>query len=449
MCVPGLARAHDGALEHEPVAMPAVMAMGPFSSQTPADCVPGQAWDPSVSFCASLPVPSSRSWSLMLHGNLFATRIWESGARGRDAWAMPDHVMLTATRQVSDSNALGLELMATGEKWLFPESGYPELLQTGERDERGRPYIDAQHPHSSPIMALSLSDTIRLDPEDSMSRDLLRLYFAPRGQSTDGPVAFMHRVTGMLNPDAPLGHHIGQDVGHITSTVIGGELRLGGTVIEASAFHGEEPSPEKVDLPLGSIDSGALRLTRELGPVWTGMASLAYVGHPEADEPEITHRIRYSASLYSRASLGTGWIWHNTLIYGGLASFGASSFRNSFAEEFAFFHGHSIPWARLELLERSAGDLAIQGPAQEDSRWVGAVTLGYTHELAELGPVDLFLGGSVTHDLLPALFESAYGGDPWAGKVFLQLSGMRMWGAMGVMHHSHPAREPMPEMPGM
>src|SRR5262249_45983389 len=161
------------------------------------------------------------------------------------------------------------DYMGTFERWTFPDRGYPELLQIGETDENGVPFIDAQHPHSSPIMGLTLSDTIRL--ETSREKDYLKFFFAPRGESTDGPIAFMHRPSGMANPDAPLGHHVGQDVGHISSTVIGASLKLGETRIEASTFNGTEPEPDKVDLPLGPPNSYAVRLIEEFSPAVAAM----------------------------------------------------------------------------------------------------------------------------------------------------------------------------------
>ena len=47
-------------------------------------------------------------------------------------------------------------LMGTTELWTYPRRRYPELLQVGEERSDGSPCIDAQHPHSSPIMGLTL-----------------------------------------------------------------------------------------------------------------------------------------------------------------------------------------------------------------------------------------------------------------------------------------------------
>src|SRR5580658_822244 len=220
--------------------------------------------------------------------------------------------------------------MLTSDLWTVPKAGTPELFQIGEDQANGTPFLDAQHPHSSPIMGLTLSDTIALDDSDKSN---LKLFAAPRGESTDGPIAYMHRITGMVDPDTPLGHHIGQDVGHISSTVIGESLKLGGLHIEASVFNGVEPDPTQVDLPLGTINSCAFRLIQEFSPNVMAMASYAWVGTPE---PGIANDQRYSVSLYFHSALSQSSTFHNTLIYGGINNIDNASYLSSFLDEFLF-----------------------------------------------------------------------------------------------------------------
>jgi len=232
--------------------------------------------------------------------------------------------------------------MGTVERWTLPDNGYPLLLQTGEERGDGTPYIDAQHPHSSPIMGLTLSDTISL----GNGKDHLKFWFAPRGQSTDGPVAFMHRPTGMVNPDAPLGHHIGQDAGHITSTVIGGSVRLSNTTLEVSTFNGEEPKPTKSDLPMGTPNSYAVRLTQQFTPSFYAMGSAARIEDPHHDS-DINHLWRYSASLYNDLTLNNGWMLHNTFIWGLINGYNHTSSLNSFGEEFWLHKDKQNVWGRI------------------------------------------------------------------------------------------------------
>ncbi|MDR3606281.1 MAG: hypothetical protein P4M08_02745 [Oligoflexia bacterium] len=413
--VPSLARAEADATEHE-------MKMDQATSS--ADCSDMETWDVSMGMCMPLSMAGMPMKMLMLHGNAFATGITESGPRGRTDFAAPNMFMADLGTSIGDSHYLNLDYMGTFERWTIPYQGYPELLQIGETNSQGAPFMDAQHPHSSPVMGLTLSDTISFGVE----KNSLKLFFAPRGEATDGPIAFMHRVTGMVNPDAPLGHHIGQDVGHISSTVIGASLRLGNTRIEASTYHGAEPEPDNVDLPIGTPDSVSLRLIEEFSPTFMGMVSVARVNAPEPDQPDVAFENRYSASVYWQKPLSSEWTFYDTLIYGLVTQYDHADYLSSFSEEFLFKGDHPRIWGRIEVLQRTPSELEIVGPSNPNSgEWVTALTVGYTHKVASWGGVELGVGGSVTKDILPSDFIGAYGGNPWTGKVFLQLSGMGMW----------------------
>jgi hypothetical protein len=405
-------------------------------SQFSVECGPDESWSPVHSMCMPMAVEGSKMRHLMLSGNAFLVGIAQSGPRGKDRVASPNWLMLDAGESFGGKHFFGVSLMATAEKWTFPEEGYPLLLQTGESHEDGRPFVDAQHPHSSPIMGLTFSDTIRFS---NASPDHLQVFFAPRGSSTDGPIAFMHRPTGMVNPDAPLGHHIGQDVGHITSTVVGAALHTSNSILEVSGFNGTEPEPTEVDLPLGKINSGAIRLTHFFSAEQFGMISAAYVDDPEGGhegaldfDAQVTHEMRYSASIYRRVALMGGMSAYNTLIYGGRKTFGIDTYLNSINYEFLVQSMDNGVWGRIELLQRTPAELLISNVANPfEGRWVSAVTLGWTHRIADFGSARLNAGISGTKDLLPQEFIGAYGGNPWTGKVFLELSGMKMWGDGG------------------
>lgn len=390
----------------------------------PKDCSEMTVWDYSFGSC--IPVPTAgmpmRVW--MLHGNAFLVQTLAEGPRGRNELAAPNMVMGGIGQTIGGKHYFNLNVMLTFERWTFPERGYPELLQIGERDASDRPYIDAQHPHSSPIMGLTLSDTIRLGD----GKDHLNVFFAPRGQATEGPTAFMHRPSAMINPDAPLGHHIGQDVSHITSTVLGASLGLARTRIEASAFNGAEPEPSHVDLPLGPLNSYAGRFIYEFSDNWSAMASTAYVKSPEPHGPAIDKVYRYSASIYNHHKLGSRWMLQNSFIFGLVNYYDNISALRSFLEEFWIHSDRPYSyWGRVEFVERAPAELAIAVVADPlGPRWVTALTAGYTHDLFKFGDGNLSAGVSATKSFVPGEFESSYRGDPWSGRVFLQLTGMKM-----------------------
>jgi hypothetical protein len=402
-------------------------------STSPDDCSDMEYYDIAMTMCMPLPMEGMPMTMLMVRGNAFATYASEQGSRGRDDFAAPNMFMADLGTTLGDHHYFNLDYMGTLERWTFPSAGYPELLQIGEVDQEGRPFIDAQHPHSSPIMGLTLSDTIAWGQD----KDNIKLFFAPRGEATEGPIAFMHRSTGMVNPDAPLGHHIGQDVAHISSTVIGASLKLGSTRLEASGFNGTEPDPEKVDLPIGTPNSVALRVIEEFSPDLMGMVSASHVRDPEPDEPEIHFENRYSTSFYLTHALGGGWRFEDTLIYGMAQNYDHATL-SSFTEEFVFRGIAPRIWGRLEALQRTAEELEIPTAGDPHSgKWVGAVTLGYTHRIASLASnaVEIGIGGAVTKDFLPGDFIGSYGGNPWSGKVFLQIGGLKMFD-LGGTHES-------------
>lgn len=390
----------------------------------PADCGDMEIWDYAEGMCLPFAMPGMPMSMVMVHGNGFAAQTVSEKPRGQDAFSVPNMFMVDAGKSVGDRHYVNLDFMGTLERWTFPTAGSPELLQIGEENAAGQPYVDAQHPHSSPIMGLTLSDTIWL----GAGKDHLKVWVAPRGQATDGPVAFMHRPTGMVNPDTPLGHHIGQDVGHITSSVVGVSLRAGETNLEASTFHGAEPEPSKVDLPVGELNSYAARITRQFTPHFYAMASGAFVKNPEPHEPDLDHIWRYSASAYVDHSFESGWMLHDALIWGLVNGYDHASALNSFAEEFWFHRERFGFWGRLEVLQRTAEELAIEETVSpHEGKWVTALTLGVTRDFARWESFHLAVGASVTKDFLPSEFRPAYAGDPVSGKIFVQASGMRMW----------------------
>jgi hypothetical protein len=389
-------------------------------------CDENESWDNGMSMC--MPAASATASKTVLSGqyNAFGVLSAAQGPRGTDDFAAPNMFMLDAGTTLSTRQFINLDLMGTLERWTYPYRGYPELQQIGEERSNGTPFIDAQHPHTSPIMGLTLSDTISLD-----SSSTLRLFAAPRGESTDGPIAFMHRDSARDDPDAPLGHHVGQDVGHISSTVLGAQLDVGRFIFEASAFNGSEPSPDKVDLPIDAINSGALRVTYAPTPEHRVMASWAHAEQTDPQYPGTTSANRSSASLYDRFAVGETRSVDNTFIIGSITRHPAGATLTSFLEEAVMTRGSSDFWGRLEVLQRLASELSIPSAtstAVENERWVSALTLGYTHWSTRVGALQFGVGSSLTMDVLPEAWAVAYGGSiPLTFRLIVQIRGSGRW----------------------
>ena len=388
-------------------------------------CHDMEVWDPQLGMCEPLAMAGMPMRMLMLHANGFLLDNTSAAPRGRDRLAVPHMLMMDLGSSVGDRHYLNVDVMGTFEKWTFPHDGNPELLQMGEKNEDHVPYVDAQHPHSSPLMGLTVSDTFTLEGD----RNYLKIFLAPRGASTDGPIAFMHRPTGMVNPNAPLGHHVAQDAGHISSSVVGVKLKEEKNTFEISTFSGTEPHPDRVDLPVYTPNSYALRVSRDFNPNLLAMASVAYVKSPEADEPDLDHLWRYSLSAYSRYELSSEWVFQNALIYGLINSLDHASALNSFSEEFLFHRDRVADfWARIEYLQRTPDELMIEDSEPDVGQWITALTFGYTHPCLSGEQGQVGLGFSVTEDILPSEFQESYGkGNAWSAQIFLQANGMKMW----------------------
>jgi hypothetical protein len=391
-------------------------------------CKADESWDNAMSMC--MPSASSAGAHTAVSGqfNIFGVFDVAQGPRGVDQFAAPNMFMLDVGRAITTRQFLDLNLMGTSELWTYPQRGYPQLLQIGEERSDGQPYFDAQHPHTSPIMGLTLSDTVSLE-----SSKTLKLFFGPRGESTDGPIAFMHRDSARDDPDAPLGHHVGQDVGHISSTVLGGQLNLGQVIVEVSAFNGTEPNPTVVDLPLGSLNSEALRVTY----LWTladrVMASIANVKQTDPQYPGTTSATRLSASLYDQALLAEVGSLDHTLVVGSITRHPTDSPLTSFLDEAVLQRGASDLWWRIEVLQRLASELEIPTsplPATsiEVKHWVSALTLGYTHWSLRYRKLQVGVGSSLTMDVVPSDWARIYGSrTPLTLRFIVQVRGSGRW----------------------
>ena len=388
----------------------------------PLDCNKTQTWDTETGMCMPLP-QSGHKWMTMIHGNGFLVYTNQSGPRGKDAVSSPNMVMGNFGRTIHSGHFLNLNVMLTAERWTFPEDGYPLILQIGEHNAQGRPYIDSQHPHSSPLMGLTLSDTIAMGDDD-----YLKVFVAPRGQPTDGPIAFMHRPSGMFSPDAPLGHHIGQDVAHISSTVLGASLKLGSSRYQLSVFNGTEPEPAKVDLPIGPLNSYSARYVLEPADGNVIMLSGAFIKNPEPHEPNLDSRTRYSGSFYKQVQLENGSTFHNSLILGAITSYDEAPILWSLNEEAVWISGANRPWFRLEVLQRNARQLQIASVTDQNSgKWNGLLTAGFNRAMFRTSELEASLGLSGSIYVLAPEFHETYGQVPWGFKIYFQVGGMKMW----------------------
>ena len=135
---------------------------------------------------------------------------------------------------------------------LMGRRGYPLLLAAGETADGMTPLVDRQHPHDL-FMELSASYSLRLSDRASVF-----VYAGLPGEPAFGPPAFMHRLSIMDSPEAPISHHW-LDSTHISFGVVTAGLVLDRVKLEASRFNGREPDQHRWDIETGPLDFTALR----------------------------------------------------------------------------------------------------------------------------------------------------------------------------------------------
>ena len=247
---------------------------------------------------------------LMLHGAIFPRYTNVSTRRGDDRIDAPNWIMGMYSHPLGDSAQLGLRAMMSLDLLTEGGRGYPLLFQTGE-SWHDQPLHDRQHPHD-------LFSELSVSYSQKFTHDLSAyLYFGYPGEPALGPPAFMHRLSAMDNPDAPISHHW-QDSTHIVFGVATAGLqwsRNGGIKVEGSVFTGREPDEVRYDFDRPRFDSFSGRVS------WNPIANLAlqvshgYIKSPEALDPD-TKVHRTTASAIYNQPLGRDTNWSTSFVWG-------------------------------------------------------------------------------------------------------------------------------------
>jgi hypothetical protein len=279
--------------------------------------------------------------------------------------------------------------------------GYPLHLAAGETADGVTPLVDRQHPHDL-FMELSASYSLRLGGDASAF-----LYAGLPGEPAFGPPAFMHRMSIMDSPEAPISHHW-LDSTHISFGVVTAGLVLDRVKIEASRFNGREPDQHRWDIETGPLDSTSLRASWNPTGNLSLQASWAHLVSPEQ-----LHRgensTRWSASALYTRRFGSGNWWSATLAWGRRGG------DDAFALEGATGLG---PWTLFARAERTENDELAAGGAVYD---VGKVSAGVIRDLRLARHVRLGLGGLYAVNFVPVPLRAAYGGNPGGAMAFIRL----------------------------
>lgn len=385
----------------------------------------GTSWIPDSSpMHASMKMFKDGSM-VMLHGTTFVRYtsigsdrdVSAAGKGSRKRFDAPTMFMAMYTKPINERSQLGLRAMLSLDPIIERGYGYPLLYQSGELF-RGEPLHDRQHPHDF-ISELAATYSYKFNDKNSFF-----IYAGLPGEPALGPPMYLHRPSGMNNPDAPIGHHW-QDATHITFGVITAGFTHDKVKFEVSAFNGTEPDENRwaFDRPKPNSFSG--RLSYNPTKEWAFQISHGYLKYPERSEPDLKVLRRTTASaIYNKAFDGNK-NWSNTFVWGRNSSDQGNS--NSFLFESNYeFYKNSI-FGRLEQVQKNAHELVLEAPHPEGNFLVGAYSIGYLREIVKGKKLDVGLGGIATFNTNPSSIAPFYGGTKHSGwQIFLRIRPSKM-----------------------
>jgi hypothetical protein len=360
---------------------------------------------------------------LMLHGAIFPRYTNVSTRRGDDRIDAPNWIMGMYSHPFGESAQLGGRLMMSLDPLTEGGRGYPLLFQTGE-SWHDQPLHDRQHPHDL-FDELSISYSQKFDAGLSAY-----LYFGYPGEPALGPPTFMHRLSAMDDPDAPLGHHW-QDSTHVTFGVATAGLVWRNVKIEGSVFTGREPDEDRYNFDEPQFDSYSGRISWNPTQNLALQVSHGYIKSPEALEPDLK-RHRTTASVIYNLPLGNDSNWSNTFVWGQNHDTGEGK-TQSFLIESNYQRGRDTVYVRWERVQKSGHELVLNPPDESDIFPVSGYTVGYVRDLSHGNGIDIGLGTQFTINDRPDSLDRYYGDDlGYAFQFFLRIRPSR---------HSHGAHE--------
>jgi hypothetical protein len=290
-----------------------------------------------------------------------------------------------------------------------PLGGSPQAFQTGE-SYLGSPLINIQHPHD---LVMELGATYRFDAGPAaytLGADVV-------GEPALGPPVFMHRPSARNNPTAPLTHHY-LDSTHVSYGVLRSGVAFGGVMLEASAFRGEEPDENRLNIEAPRLDSWSSRVSWRGGP-WSTQFSVGHLHKPEWFEPtdvtRLTASIAFTGNLGARPLAATvAWGQNRELNF---------ALDGYLAEWDYQLSGSNTLYGRAESVLKEIFGLGVH-PAgllnhPRNFSQINALTLGYVRELPVPGPHHFGIGADITvHDTSQDLVE--YYGSPKSYHVFVR-----------------------------
>ncbi len=387
-------------------------ATGPYPMNREAS---GTSWQPDASPHMGVHTMTGR-WTLMGHALLNGFYDHQGGPRGDDKLFVGGMVMGMATGALSEHDTVQFRAMLSPEP-LFGKRGYPLLLAVGETADGATPLVNRQHPHDL-FMELSASYSRTIGERGSAF-----VYFGLPGEPAFGPPAFMHRLSIMDSPEAPISHHW-LDSTHITYGVVTAGVTYGLFKLEASRFKGREPDQNRYDIEGPKFDATSARLSFNPSSRWALQVSYARQPSAEQLEPDDTQEKWSASAIYTKA-IGTEGYVSATAAWGRKTRIHADGDRDH--PQLAFVleatwkpDARWTVFGRGELIESdelSAAPGSVHGPVYT----VGKASVGAIRDFKIASGVRIGVGGLVARSITPRALDPSYGGDRTSGMAFVRL----------------------------
>ena len=394
--------------------MPGMAGMRSMTSAALGDYVmnreaSGTSWQPDASPHTGLHIMSG-DWMVMVHATINGVYDWQQGPRGDDKAFVSGMLMAMAKRDVGEKGTLQFRAMLSPEPFMG-KSGFPELLATGETANGVTPLVDRQHPHDL-FMELSGSYAYRLAAKQSVF-----VYAGLPGEPAFGPPAFMHRLSIMDSPEAPISHHW-LDSTHISMGVVTAGYVHDNWKLEVSRFRGREPDQHRFDIETPKLDSTAARISWNPSANWALQASWADQKSPEQLAPDENIR-RWSASAIYTVPFGRGGYWSTTAAWGRRTS--EHGDLDGYALESAV--RPNLDWTLFARAERVATDeLALPPGARGPVFTVGKISAGAVRDFTFTPHWSFGVGGLYAVNFVPAGLRASYGrSEPQGAMGFIRL----------------------------
>lgn len=378
----------------------------------------GTSWQPDQTPIYAYMI-HGKKWMTMIHGDIFARYnnqdLFKAGSRRGHQVDAPNMIMGMTQRQIGNNGLLAFNAMLSFDPFTVGNGGYPLLYQTGEA-YKGQKLVDRQHPHDL-LSELNVAYTQSF----SKKTDLYFSFGFP-GEPALGPPVFMHRLSAMGNPDAPLSHHYA-DATHITFGVATLGFRLSNVKIEGSIFTGREPDEYRYNFDQARFDSYAVRLSYNPSKEWALQVSNGWIHSPEELEPQ-ENVDRFTASAIHTKMLNDDSFISTTLVYGqNHLSDNGKTLPSVLLESNLQWHKAAF-YGKYEYVKKDADELDLenQHTGYNPNYTIQAVTLGANRILTSFKSTDLRIGLQGTLNLSPSALQPLYGKTPVGAEVYLRIS---------------------------